>query len=395
MPVSNRRRRQQQLSTHKPAWYRQDPRLIAATASDAIRTRLPSRRTAAIVAAVAVVVAGAATGLTLGLSGGGGHGPAAFRITYRVEDGTTNPHTITTQILDVRRPFYAALLTRTGPPPGLTLTTGSVENRNYVQISSSNGVTKGQILQPDIATAPGADLRLEPALDIAAAAGQLKRDATKRVAGRTCTQFESHDPLDSGNWKPPAADGDVTSCVDSDGHLLSDVWMIHDKLVRSRTATTFLSNPKPLANPLAGITVRTASSPLGITSAPLSDKVSFATAIPDPPSGFRQIGARLVGYTDPQRGTLRAVGRNVLYSNGNDVISVREQRSLGQPVPPPTGPSIDLGGLGTGHWSYTPQGLAITIALDQTSQLRVLGSVSRDALTAFTRTIKKAARPPG
>ena len=31
----------------------------------------------------------------------------------------TNPHTITTQVLDVRRPFYAALLTRTGPPPGL------------------------------------------------------------------------------------------------------------------------------------------------------------------------------------------------------------------------------------------------------------------------------------
>ena len=44
----------------------------------------------------------------------------------------------------------------------------------------------------------------------------------------------------------------------------------------------------------------------------------------------------------------------------------------------------------TANSQYNP-----AIALDQTSQLRVLGSVSRDALTAFTRTIKKAARPPG
>lgn len=354
--------------------------------------RKPSRRTTAIAVVVALFIAGTVTGLALGLGGRGYH-PVSFRITYRVEDATTTPHTITTQILDVRRPLYAAFLTRSGPPPGTTLTAGSIESRSYIQITSDNGTVKGQQLEPDIATAPGADLRLEPALAIAAAAGQLKRLGTKSVVGRTCTEYESHDPLDSGNWKQPAADGDVTSCVDGDGHLLSDVWLIHNKLVRSRTAVSFVNNPKPLPDPLLGITVDTASSPLGITSAPLSNRISFTTAIPAPPSGFRQVDARLVGYTDPQSSTPQAVGRDVLYSNGDDAITLREQRSLGRPVNPPTGPSVAIPALGTGHWSYTPQGLALTVQIDQATQVRVQGSVSRDALLAFARTIRKAATP--
>ena len=392
--VSNRRRRQQVLTTRKRAWYRRRPRVLAASVAEAAARRKPSRRTTAVAVVAALFIGGTATGLALGLGGGGYH-PVSFRITYRVEDATTTPHTITTQILDVRRPLYAAFLTRSGPPPGMTLTNGSIESRNYIQIASNQGTVKGQQLEPDIATAPGADLRLEPALDIAAADGDLKRLGTKQVVGRTCTQYESHDPLDSGNWKPPAADGDVTSCVDSDGHLLSDVWVIRNKLVRSRTAVSFVNNPKPLPDPLLGITVDTASSPLGITSAPLSDKISFATAIPAPPSGFRQIDARLVGYTDPQSSSPQAVGRDVLYSNGDDAITLREQRSLGRPVNPPTGPSVSLPALGTGHWSYTPQGLALTVQIDQTTQLRVQGSVSRDALLAFARTIRKAAARPG
>jgi hypothetical protein len=236
---------------------------------------------------------------------------------------------------------------------------------------------------------------LEPALDIAASAGMVKRGGTKQIVGRTCTEYQSHDPLDSGNWKPAAADGDVTSCVDDDGHLLSDVWLIHGKLVRSRTAVSYLSSPKPLPSPLLGIDVSTGASPLGITSAPLSNRITFATAIPAPPSGFRQVEARLVGYTDPQSSSPEAVGRDVLYSNGDDALSVREQRSLSRPVNPPTGPSVDLPGLGTGHWSYTPQGLALTVQLDQATQVRVLGTVSREALLAFARSIKKAAAHPG
>jgi hypothetical protein len=392
--VSNRRRRQQQLTKRKRAWYRNTPGVIAATALDAAKRRRPSRRATAIGVALLLAAGATTTGLVLGLSGGGYH-PVSFRIIYRVEDATTTPHTITTQILDVRRPLYAAFLTHSGPPPGQTLTSGSVENRNYIQVSSDKGAVKGQELEPDIATAPGADLRLEPALGLAAAAGSVKRGGTKQVAGRTCTEYESHDPLDSGNWKLPAADGDVTSCVDNDGHLLSDVWFIHDKLVRSRTAVSFVSNPKPLPAPLLGVDVSTGSSPLGITSAPLSNKITFATAIPAPPSGFRQIDARLVGYTDPQSSSPQAVGRDILYSNGDDAISVREQRSLSRPINPPTGPTVDLPGLGTGHWSYTPQGLAITVQLDQATQVRVLGTVSRDALLAFTRSIRKAAARPG
>lgn len=389
--MSNRRRRQQELTPRKRAWYRRRPRVIAATATEALARRKPSRRTTAIALAIALVAGGLTAGLTLGL--GGGYHPESFRITYRVEDATTTPHTITTQILDVRRPLYAAFLTRSGPPPGQALTNGSVENRNYIQLSSDKGSVKGQELEPDIATSPGADLRLEPALDIAAAAGVVKRDGTKQVVGRTCTEYESHDPLDSGDWKPPAADGDVTSCVDSEGHLLSDVWLVHGKLVRSRTAVSYDSNPKPLPDPLFGIDISTAASPLGITSAPLSDKIPFATAIPAPPSGFREVDARLVGYTDPQSSSPQAVGRDVLYSNGNDAITLREQRSLSRPINPPTGPSVDLPALGTAHWSYTPQGLALTVQIDQATQVRVQGSVGRDALLAFARSIKKVATP--
>jgi len=390
--VSNRRRRQEQLTTHKRAWYRRRPPVVAGDAASWMKRRLP-RPTVAVLVAILLVAGGTATGLAVGLSGSS-YNPVSYRIVYRVEDGTQTPHEITTQILDVRRPLYAALLTRSGPPPGGDLTSGSVEQGGYTQISSSEGAIKAQQLQPDIATAPGADLRLEPALDLAVAAGQLQRSGTSHVLGRACTEYKSYDPLDSSNWKLPAPDGDVTSCVDAQGHLLSDVWLIHDKLVRSRTAVSFVTNPKPLPNPLAGVTVSNASSPLGITSAPLSDKVSFTTAIPAPPSGWRRVGARLVGYSDPSTGSLTSIGRNLLYSNGDDVISVREQRTLGQPLDAPTGPSVTVGSWGAGHWSLTPQGVTLTVSLDDNAQLKVIGTVTRDELLHFARTIAKAAPAP-
>jgi hypothetical protein len=391
--MSNRRRREQRLTVHKRAWYRRSPGQIVTAAEAAVRGHLPGRRPVAVAAVVIVAGAGAAVGLTAGLAGSGPH-PVAFRIVFRVEDGTSTPHTITTQVLDVRRPFYAASLTRSGQPPGTALTGGSVEHRTYVQVSSDQGRLKAQMLQPDIASAPGADLRLQPALEAAAKAGLVTSGGTDTVAGRECVEYESHDSLDAGNWKPPTKSSNVTSCVDADGHLLRDIWLIHGKLVRSRTAVSFVTDPKPLADPLAGIAVDTATSPLGVTSAPLSSKTSFATAIPSPPSGFRRVDARLVGFTDPQTQSLRTVARDLLYSDGDDVISVREQRSLGAPPSPSIGPTVVLPAFGTGHWSFTPQGLAITVAVDQSTELRVLGTVSQDALLRFARTIGRAAPTP-
>jgi len=320
----------------------------------------------------------------------------AYRIVYRV---TTYPGGVidTTQVLEAHRPFLASLITRAGPPPGAGIQSGSVVDGGFYLVESVAGRPVAQLLGGDVADPQSTDLRLQPALSVAASLGMVGTAGSDQILGMPCTRYLSDNPLDGGDWKPATATDRVVSCVSAAGFLLQEDWTISGKPVRTRVAVSFTRKVPGSFAPLLGLVRKSAPVELALaTAVPLGPtaQAPLFVRVPVPPPGMSLVRAlRVTEFTaGSPLPTPVAEDRRLVYTNGNDIITLTERDLLspnaaslssgGEPVP--------LGALGTGRLVPGPAGLRVVVDMGGNRELDIVGTGGEPALLGWIRSLRAA-----
>jgi hypothetical protein len=164
---------------------------------------------------------------------------AAYRVVYRVTETTGPTPVVTTEVLDVRRPFEAREEERQGPLPGGDIQSGSVQNRDYFWELTGD--------QPEFG------LRREPGVETRDASLDALRDAVRRhlavdrgggtVLGHACRRF-SYLQFRPPPLSAPNHDEHIESCVSAEGIVLDEVWTLKGRVARTREAVELDTSPR-------------------------------------------------------------------------------------------------------------------------------------------------------
>ena len=227
----------------------------------------------------------------------------SLQVTYELSDGTT-------QVVQIDRPYRA----REG-------SLGWSEDGTYL------GAQQSAALPPGF---PGPYSRLDVALPEALAQG-LVRDlgTTRTVAGRSCHEWESRQPLDGAPFAPATRTDRTVSCVDGSGLLLADTWTSGGRVLRTRTATSVGDGPSLLGNGLYG---GSAPTPLPTGSAVVTpatpEKLLGLLQVPVPavPAGLHL--DRSVAVVELSNGAASREGAVLTYVSGDRMLVLRLSRAL-------------------------------------------------------------------
>lgn len=151
-----------------------------------------------------------------------------YRVVYRVEDRSRVKARVTTEVVEVGRPYNGRLEARSGPPPGGDITSAQVTNRDYFWQLGENAITHFGVRR--IPAGAARDVSYTALLD-AARGGVVDAVGAGRFVGRRCTWFAFAEP---GPQKLERArrDSRVDLCVDASGIVLSEVWTIEGRAAR-------------------------------------------------------------------------------------------------------------------------------------------------------------------
>ncbi|MHB8342237.1 MAG: hypothetical protein ACYDB7_13880 [Mycobacteriales bacterium] len=350
-----------------------------------------------------VALVGVAAGVSL--SGRPPHRRAdAYRIVYRVEDHLSHPIRVTTDVLQVSRPFLGSMLTHAGDSADGPLITGQVDDTSgdyYVGTGAAGvpGVTARRY-QPADGQPAAVDLRLQPALTVAAHLGLVGVGGFETVAGIGCTDYLSSGPLDDGNWAKPTTGNVATTCVSGSGFLLHEVWFVDGKLARTRIATSVEQGLTGTFDPLAGLRIAPLDPSLqvvGATRVPTPDATPIAARPVSAPAGLPLVGVFDIGELDPTvpGAPLVSSGQRQIWSDGHDVVVLTQVRSVrpqeASPIPPNL--MVPLGALGEGELLPGPHGLQINVQVSADVRVTVTGTNGEDALLAWVRSLTDTASP--
>jgi hypothetical protein len=321
-------------------------------------------------------------------------GPAVH-IVYGVEDRTSTPPRLTTQVLDIDRPYVARLVTRDGRPPGGTPMGGTIWDRDHQYLVDATG--RVQVLADTVPSFPGPDAHLDVALAVAERLGLVERAGASAVAGIACTQWKSRGPLDTGAFERATKDDSTLTCVDDHGRVLSEHWRLHGQLVRVRIAVTVTTGPaldgarlfdgktpQPLVTPISATQVQEEP----------ADKLTTALGIPPLPAppGFTLDRSVALIDVDSSSGTREVVneGAGFAWVNGDQLVTLVIKRGLRAPLPAPHGGApVALGSNGTGRLSPVLSGLRIQFR----TPAGLLVTATSDAPEAVLRTWLSSLRP--
>lgn len=290
-------------------------------------------------------------------------GPASLRVVYRVEDSAQQPVRVTTLVVDDAPPYRGRTRTLAGPPPGTTDLGGTASDEGHQYLLDPSGAVRTVM-----AVAPGfagTGTGLAEALPAAQRHGLARPVGTARVAGRSCTQWLSKDPLDSAPVTAATADERTTSCVDAGGLLLQDSWTLHGRLVRTRTAVSVGPGPS-----LAGSGLLSGRTPAPAPTSAAAEQVKVvaravllqALAVPEPPAppGLSPDRDSAVLQLDPD-GRPGVEGGVLTWTDGHRLAVLRLERGLTHRVTPPTtGVLVHLDASRTARLTVTSVGLRLT-----------------------------------
>jgi len=301
---------------------------------------------------------------------------AGWRVVYRIEDHAGPTLRVTTQVVEVLPPYGARSVTYQGKPPGGPSLGGAAWVRGHQYLVDPDGTThEVAAVAPGFA---GPDAHLDLAMATALRLGLVRKGGTETVAGLACTDWLSHDPLDSADVALPSAGSSTTTCVDGQGRFLRDSWVLSGKVVRVRTAVS-VGPPRDAA--LAGATptpMPDAQLPVLVKDvAPSRLATALGIGIPVGPPGLHADGSSALLERDLSDGTGRPLreGGAFAWTDGRRLVTLQVQRGLVQPEPAPTtGVAVRLAsGLaarlepvvnGLQVQLLTPRGLSVTAVGD-------------------------------
>lgn len=290
-------------------------------------------------------------------------GPASLRVVYRVEDRTSQPVRVTTVVVDDAPPYRGRSRTLEGPPPGTTDLGGTAADEGHAYLLDADGRVRTVAAVAPGFSATGSGLAV--ALPAAQRHGLVRSTGSATVAGHSCTEWLSRDPLDSGPFAAASATDRTTSCVDADGLLLRDAWTLHGQVVRTRTAVSVGRGPS-----LAGSALLSGRTPAPAPSAGPGEQVKVvprtvllqALAVPEPlaPQGLSPDRDAAVLQLDPD-GRPGVEGGVLTWTDGRRLAVLRLERGLTHEIAPPsTGVLVHLDTSRTARLTATSVGLRVT-----------------------------------
>ena len=323
-----------------------------------------------------------------------GETPAAYRVTYRVEDGDRS----TSERITVRRPFESRLETFDDSDDGSGDPTVTEINAFGRSARETDGAPRLALAVP-IGSAPG-DTRLDAVLEDALDAGFLTRRDPKHIAGRPCHVYRTGRSLRLVALTPPDDDTYVDVCIDAAGLVLEEVERTDGKDRRRRVAIDVELDPD-LDDGLFDVGGRTlpiergggAVRQLSTTSRTPGRFLELGDDLPLPRVGrYAVVPPQPDAYSDPTLRGRRIASLADILHRGMDVVVVERLGSLegaAELAPAPDASSIRLGGLGTGAVELTAVGSVITVALEGGRYLRVSGTLPTDELAAVARGLRE------
>lgn len=323
--------------------------------------------------------------------------PASYRIVYRVED-VGEEIAYRTDVVSVRRPWESRLESRSGRPPGDEELSTQVATFGQ-RINRAPGQDPAVIeLGPVL---PASDLRLEPVLGPAVAAGRLERREVREVLGRRCQVYRAGDYLSAAAIAPATTALFADSCVDAAGLLLEEVLFSEGDAIARRVAVEVDESPPldddlfPTGEPSVDASKGGGSMQRLVDGTSTPGTFYVADAVPE---GFVAVGrwsvvppqAENFGEDITREGFRRAQVSDV-YERGTDVL-VLEQGATLQGAPPfeidPTNPTVDLGALGTGEVRFSALGNQVRALLPGGKFVQATGTLAPDELAAVLRSLR-------
>lgn len=337
--------------------------------------------------------------LLVGCSSGSGTSPShaeatADRIVYRVDDYSSAPTRVTTQVLELSAPYTARLVTRDGPPPGGASLGGSAWDGRRTYLIDPAGVVRAvQDVVPGFA---GPDAHLDVALPVAQRLGLVVSGGARRtIAGTACATWRSREPLDSAAFAPPTHSDHTVTCVDAHGRVLSERWTLHGRLVRVRTAVEIgpapslsaarlfgRQTPQPAPTDASGLAVK--PEPVGKLTAALG------IGVPTPPAGFTL--DRSMALIDVERSTgnpqVLDEGAAFSYLDGRHLIALVVKHGLQRRMTAADdGVDVQLGSEGVGRLLPVLSGLRVQFMSPRGLLVTVTGDVPETDLLTWVRNL--------
>jgi len=354
----------------------------------------------AVIALVVIALAVGATLLGLHLTGGDSTArpilarPSSYQIIYQVT-ATTGSTTQSWEVLTVRRPFSSSDIVYGADPavaatPPRSATWFDVDGLYTLDGTGTVRHVAGR--QPGLS---GSDQALGIELD-ALVTHKQARDLgrTMTVAGRRCRVYRFLEPP-VGPIKALTGTDHDDLCIDADGLVLSEHWLLHGRPVFDRAAVRVRTGAvtDPLtpagAKPLPGGGQTATATPGADANAPV--------APPPAPVGFRPARTDVFTLPAPNGNGVQAQSTVWAFTRGGDVISVEAGFEAGGHYPwdeqPTPTDSITLPGLGKATTALRSDGPEVRVPLGTGRWVRVRGTVPLAELVSYARRLTAARRP--
>lgn len=309
---------------------------------------------------------------------------ASQRVVYRVVDGGG---LVSTTTVDLAPPYRARTVTRDARG---VVTGGFAWDQKGLYTITTTGTAQTSAVAPGF---PGPFSGLAVSLPVAAAQHLVARAGTSTVLGRTCTRWLSAEPLDGAPFAPATRADRTTSCVGSDGLVLSETWHAAGRLVRTRTATSVGGGPSLDGSALYGGTptpLPASGGGLVVREAPRAEllRLMEVPAPPDP-AGFRPDAAAAVLERDTAGSGFTREASVLTWRRDDDLVVLRVERDLsGSSKGTVRGATVDLGLLGTGHLEPVLPGLRVVVDGPNGLRAIVTADLPQDELLTWVRLLR-------
>ena len=322
-----------------------------------------------------------------------GRPPVAYALTYRVEGFAVDGAIIDIEERAVRLPWASRVSSAAAEEPGST---------TFLQIADLGVLQTGTAasLASEPAIAPGsAHVTPEVAEDV------LEwRHEVRTILERDCQVVRAAGPIDVAEVAAPeeGASDWADLCVDGDGLVLQEEWVIGGDVFRRRTATALEVGDGSIPRDAF---VATAERPEGVPGGSFVELTSDSRApgvrhweLASPPDGFRHVGR--YGFSPPRADDDQSVmqiprvavivdvyedgdGGAVVVANGGTA----DQSSLFEVGGEDADDVVDLGELGEGEVLVGLRQREVRTAFERGRFLRVYGTLEVDELIQLARTL--------